>query len=220
LLDINIVGGVVQVCAGMWEFKTGNTFGAVAFSSYGGFWMSFASLKLKAFGFLDGYTNARDVHDCLGIYLLAWLFFTTFLTIAAHRTTIALASLLFIVIIVFLMLSISEFTAMTHPDISIRCQEAGGVFGVIAAFLAWYCGFASLLTKTHSLFVLPVGEFDPIYRSWGWLPPLEGEEEPIIVKEKKLVQTTKELTTEKVEQEDQQSSSKPLVENDTANEQK
>jgi succinate-acetate transporter protein len=31
-------GGIVQFAAGMWEIRTGNTFGAVAFASYGGFW--------------------------------------------------------------------------------------------------------------------------------------------------------------------------------------
>ena len=36
------VGGLVQLLAGMWEFACGNTFGATAFSSYGGFWISFA----------------------------------------------------------------------------------------------------------------------------------------------------------------------------------
>src|SRR2546423_2102797 len=34
-------GGLAQVLAGMWEFRTGNTFGAVAFTSYGAFWLSF-----------------------------------------------------------------------------------------------------------------------------------------------------------------------------------
>jgi hypothetical protein len=33
-------GGIVQVLAGMWEFWAGNTFGAVAFGSYGAFWIS------------------------------------------------------------------------------------------------------------------------------------------------------------------------------------
>jgi succinate-acetate transporter protein len=37
-------GGLAQLLAGMWEFKTGNTFGATAFSSYGAFWLSFAAL--------------------------------------------------------------------------------------------------------------------------------------------------------------------------------
>src|SRR5438045_7912268 len=34
-------GGIAQLLAGMWEFRTGNTFGAVAFSSFGGFWISY-----------------------------------------------------------------------------------------------------------------------------------------------------------------------------------
>jgi hypothetical protein len=44
-------GGLCQLLAGMWEFKTGNTFGTVEFSSYGGFWMSFAALHMKCFDF-------------------------------------------------------------------------------------------------------------------------------------------------------------------------
>ena len=38
-------GGIVQLLAGMWEFRTGNTFGAVAFCSYGAFWISFWALR-------------------------------------------------------------------------------------------------------------------------------------------------------------------------------
>src|SRR5690242_6099096 len=34
-------GGLAQMLAGMWEFRTGNTFGAVAFTSFGAFWLSF-----------------------------------------------------------------------------------------------------------------------------------------------------------------------------------
>ncbi len=34
-------GGLAQLLAGMWEFVKGNTFGAVAFTSFGAFWMSF-----------------------------------------------------------------------------------------------------------------------------------------------------------------------------------
>src|ERR1700689_3357464 len=33
-------GGLAQLLAGMWEFRAGNTFGAVAFSSFGAFWIS------------------------------------------------------------------------------------------------------------------------------------------------------------------------------------
>ena len=39
-------GGLAQFCAGMWEYKANNTFGATAFASYGAFWMSFAIYAL------------------------------------------------------------------------------------------------------------------------------------------------------------------------------
>src|SRR5580658_11347569 len=35
-------GGLVQLLAGMWEFRNRNVFGATAFSSYGGFWIGLA----------------------------------------------------------------------------------------------------------------------------------------------------------------------------------
>ncbi len=57
------------------------------------------------------------------------------------------------------------------------CQEAGGCFGVMAAILAWYSAYAALLTNKNSFFRLPLGDLDPIYRSWGWLPPLEDEKD-------------------------------------------
>lgn len=37
-------GGIAQLLAGMWEFAANNTFGATAFTSYGAFWLSFATL--------------------------------------------------------------------------------------------------------------------------------------------------------------------------------
>src|SRR5436190_8627813 len=37
-------GGIAQLLAGMWEFRTGNTFGAVAFTSFGAFWLSYWAL--------------------------------------------------------------------------------------------------------------------------------------------------------------------------------
>ncbi len=37
-------GGLAQLLAGMWEFRTGNTFGAVAFTSFGAFWLSYWAL--------------------------------------------------------------------------------------------------------------------------------------------------------------------------------
>jgi len=159
-------GGLVQLLAGMWEFKTGNTFGATVFSSYGGFWMSYAALFINAFGFLDGYANApiSDLNNDVGIYLLAWCIFSFLMLICCHRATIVLFALFLTVSLTFLILAIGKFSG---DDIVL--QRIGGIFGIVAAALAWYGAIAKLLSKKTSLFRLPLGELDPIYIKIGWL---------------------------------------------------
>jgi len=56
-------GGVAQVLAGMWEFRTGNTFGAVAFTSFGAFWLSFWAFVT----FFEGDIPAANVGDAVGL---------------------------------------------------------------------------------------------------------------------------------------------------------
>ena len=49
-----------------------------AFSSYGGFWLSFATLYLPGAGIVDAYgDNASELNSALGIYLITWFLFTT-----------------------------------------------------------------------------------------------------------------------------------------------
>ena len=74
----------LQLLAGMWEFRTGNTFGAVAFTSYGAFWISFF--------FLVRLTPAALVTPhAVSAYLWMWAIFTTYMFIASLRTTGAVA---------------------------------------------------------------------------------------------------------------------------------
>src|SRR5712691_3112161 len=63
-------GGLAQLCAGMWEFRRNNTFGATAFTSYGAFWLSFAAIFIPGTGILAGI--APVLHQALGVYLLGW----------------------------------------------------------------------------------------------------------------------------------------------------
>src|SRR5436309_3060473 len=68
-------GGVAQLLAGMWEFRTGNTFGAVAFTSYGAFWLSFWAFVQ----FYEKSIPADLAGQAVGVYLVAWGFFTTYM---------------------------------------------------------------------------------------------------------------------------------------------
>lgn len=145
-------GGLVQLLAGMWEFACGNTFGATAFSSYGGFWISFGIILSPNSGILAAYASKpTELDNALGLYLFSWFIFTTMMLLAALRLSVALVTLFFFLDITFLLLAIGkllpETEALTH---------AGGVFGLITAFTAWYIATAGLLKEENSLIKLPV----------------------------------------------------------------
>jgi len=167
-------GGIVQLLAGMWEMRIGNTFGALVFSSFGGFWLGTAALFIESFGFLDYYNGTDALNNALGVYWFAWTLFTLFLTIAAHRTSIALVALLFFLTLTFLLLTIAQFL------VDANVHQAAGGFGILTACIAWYAGFAALLDKKQqSLFRLPVGDLRAMF------PTKEENEEDRLKQERR-----------------------------------
>ncbi|KAG1453728.1 hypothetical protein G6F56_007498 [Rhizopus delemar] len=149
-------GGVVQILAGMWEFRTGNTFGATAFSSYGGFWLSFGTIFVPGFNILNSYASvdASILDQSLGIYLMSWAIFTGIMLVASHRSSVGLISLFFFLFITFILLAAGKFYN------NLTSQIAGGAFGIITALIAWYNALSGLLTKDSSHFLLPTGRLN------------------------------------------------------------
>ncbi|PTB68799.1 hypothetical protein BBK36DRAFT_1134562 [Trichoderma citrinoviride] len=154
-------GGLVQLLAGMWEIAAGNTFGATALSSYGGFWISYGILLTPEWGITapDG-PYKGDVASVLGFFLTGWFIFTTVLLLCTLRSTLAFFLLFFFLDLAFLMLSCSEYAAdLGNADASLGLQKAGGLFGFLAAFLAWYNALAGIQDSSNSFFQVPVIHF-------------------------------------------------------------
>ncbi len=133
----------------------GNTFGATALSSYGGFWISYAVLLNPQWNILgDGGPYATAVKagadpklgsSAVGFFLSGWFIFTTILLLCTLRSTVMFFLLFFTLDLAFLMLATSEFAAdIGSPDVSKTLQQASGGFGMLAAFLAWYNAFAGI----------------------------------------------------------------------------
>ncbi len=144
-------GGIVQVCAGMWEFKTGNTFGATAFSSYGAFWLALGFTLLPGSGILASLDKAV-VPQALGLFLLGWTIFTAIMFIGTLRSNVALIAVFGFLTLTFLSLTLGELVSGGSTF-----HTLGGWLGVITAILAWYTGLAGLLSSSKSAFSLPVG---------------------------------------------------------------
>ncbi|MGH2503327.1 MAG: acetate uptake transporter, partial [Ktedonobacterales bacterium] len=101
-------GGIAQFSAGMWEFRTGNTFGATAFTSYGAFWLSFAALLVPGFGIAFG-TKAGPSSTALAWYLLGWAIFTGIMMLGSFRTNGGTALVFILLFITYILLAIGAF---------------------------------------------------------------------------------------------------------------
>jgi len=155
-------GGLVQLLAGMWEMAVGNTFGATALSSYGGFWLSFAIvLTPGGFDIAAAYTanNGTKFNDAFGFFLIGWFIFTTILLICTLRSTVAFFLLFFFLDLAFLLLAIARFQSPTAAGVNVPINKAGGYFGLFAAFMAWYNALAGIADDSNSFFVIPVAHF-------------------------------------------------------------
>nr|POE65725.1 acetate permease a [Quercus suber] len=160
-------GGLVQLLAGMWEMAVGNTFGATALSSYGGFWIATAII-LTPGGFniesqlsttlADGSTDSSAFADSFGLYLMGWFIFTFLLVICTLRSTVAFFLLFFLLDMAFLFLGIGYLlNDAGTPDGALI--KAGGAFGILAAFAAWYNALAGIADSGNSFFLIPVAHF-------------------------------------------------------------
>jgi succinate-acetate transporter protein len=137
-------GGIAQLLAGMWEFAKGNTFGALAFSSYGAFWMSFWFLVSHA-----GDLPKADAAKGVGVFLLAWTIFTIYMTVVASRITGLLFALFAVLSLTFAFLTIGKFGG------SVGMTKVGGYLGLLTAFVAWYASFAGVLNGTAKRVIMP-----------------------------------------------------------------
>ena len=145
-------GGIAQLLAGMWEFRRGNTFGAVAFSSFGTFWIS---LYFLVFVGLPAIPKA-EVPSALGLYLWAWGIFTVYMFIASLRTTGAVALVFLLLAITFIVLGIGNSALSGGTAATNGTVKLGGYLGIATAIAAWYASFAGVLNATWGRTVLPV----------------------------------------------------------------
>jgi hypothetical protein len=139
-------GGIAQLLAGMWEFKKANTFGALAFTSYGAFWLSFATYV--KFGIPSMPPTAA--HSATGLFLLAWTIFTAYMIVPSLRVSGAVATVFVLLTATFVCLTISELKNY------VGLGHVGGYLGLATAAAAWYASFAGVTNATWGRTVLPV----------------------------------------------------------------
>jgi succinate-acetate transporter protein len=143
------------------EFKAGNTFGATAFCSYGGFWLAVAFTLSPLFGGknlvdLAGAQATSDIAAGVGFFFLGWTIFTGMMFLGTLRSNLALIGVFLFLFLTFLALTIGWFGGVpTAGTGSLTWVNIAGWLGIITALIAWYTALAGVLASTKSAFQLP-----------------------------------------------------------------
>ena len=143
-------GGTIQFFAGLLEYREGNTFGTVAFSSFGAFWWWFALLELFAMnGILN--SNAEGYTTAVGAALILWGIFTLYMWIGTFRLNWGLWAVFLVLWITFFLLGFGD---LLGNDL---LYMLGGYTGILDGLLAMYVSFAEVTNWSFNRTVIPVG---------------------------------------------------------------
>jgi succinate-acetate transporter protein len=147
-----LIGGIILVLAGMWEFRKNSLMTATIFTSYGGFLGVLGLVFLPGTGILA--LLGGNVHLLLGLFFLCWLVYTAVLFIGALRTSTSLIATIGLLFIAYLFLTIGELARG-----SVVLTIIGGWFAIACAIVAWLAAVVSILsTETkNEAFRIPFG---------------------------------------------------------------
>jgi hypothetical protein len=171
-------GGLIQLLAGMWEFRRNNVFGATAFATYGGFWLALGSYVVfltMSKGFAAQLVATNDLPNTEAWFVVAFLIFNSYMLLWSMRVNVG-------VFLVFLTLEITEillaigFFRIAHGH-SAYWLHAGGWMGVITAIVAWYTSAALVGIGMAGRPILPVGP--ALWRTRDTRPATSSSESPI-----------------------------------------
>jgi succinate-acetate transporter protein len=144
-------GGLAQIIVGIMEYRKGNTFGTVAFSSYGFFWWSLVLLILMPnISFFGGSVAAAD-HTAMAAYFLMWGIFTFAMFFGTLKANRAIQFVFMSLAILFFLLTAREL--LGNP---VWFNTIVGIEGVICGASAVYLGLAEVLNEANGKIVLPI----------------------------------------------------------------
>ena len=143
------LGGIVQIIAGVLEYKKGNSFGTTAFCAYGAFWLTLVFILLAP--------NFKLATSTTGLawYLFLWGIFTAFMFIGTLKVNRVLQAVFVWLFVLFMLLTI-HFAYFSAAGKTTAVLKTAGVIGIITGGLAIYLAMAELINEMHGKTLLPI----------------------------------------------------------------
>jgi len=152
-----VYGGLAQVIAGLMEYKKGNTFGTVAFTSYGLFWWSLVILLVSPQIGIWQTGSASPLQltskPAMAAYFFMWGLFTFAMFFGTLKTNRTLQFVFLSLATLFFLLAIRDAFGLSG-----LYGQAVGIEGIVCGFSAVYLAFAEVLNEVHGKTVLPIGQ--------------------------------------------------------------
>jgi succinate-acetate transporter protein len=140
-------GGIAQIIAGIFEAKKNNTFGFVAFVSYGSFWLTLVALiVMPKMGWVPPASESAMV-----AYLVMWGIFTALLFFGTLRISRSLQFIFATLTILFFLLALGDYSGNTF------LKAFTGYEGIICGGSAIYTGAGALLNEMYGKEIFPLG---------------------------------------------------------------
>ena len=141
------VGGIAQLFAGIQEWKKNNTFGAVAFTGYGSFWITLVAIWVMP---KMGIAEPADANS-MGWFLTLWGLFTLGMFVGTFRLSVALQFVFGTLLLLFILLAIADFSG-NH-----QIKVVAGYEGLICGLSAIYTSLAQIINELYGKELMPLG---------------------------------------------------------------
>ena len=138
-------GGIAQIIAGILEYKKGNTFGMVAFTSYGAFWLTLVGIWLAPHLGMP----ASDPFS-MGFYLGMWGVFTLGLFMGTLKGPLIGQLIFGSLALLFALLALANFTG------SHFLHTLAGYEGILCGSFAFYEALALTVNEKRGERVFPI----------------------------------------------------------------
>jgi succinate-acetate transporter protein len=149
-----LIGGIIMVLAGMWEYRKNYMVTATIFTSYGGFLAAVGLIFMPNLGILSSLSGSGGLHYAMGLFFLCWTIFTGILFLGALRTNASLGITMIVLFAAYLLLTIGQLASNNTILLNV-----GGWLAIACAIIAWLAAAASIVSTSSSqgAFRIPLG---------------------------------------------------------------
>ncbi|WP_035797700.1 acetate uptake transporter [Kitasatospora mediocidica] len=135
----HFVGGVTLFIAGLWQFRSGDSFGGTAFAGLGAFWVTWAAGMGSAAG-----------KNATGLFLLVWTLLALTLAAASWHSGLFSRGVYGLLTLSLLVAAIGTFAS------SGGLVKAAGWLAAVAGAISWYWATATLTNSGWGRAALPM----------------------------------------------------------------